>query len=121
VTRHRHSAIGELADGDVDRVTGEMVTEAARAGDPAARGILAEVGTRLGVGIAGLVNTFDPEVVVIGGGAAEAGDLLLAPARSAYAIAVQGGGRPDVPLLAAALGADSVAIGAALLAMEAGA
>lgn len=122
LARHPHSAIGELAGGDVSRVTGATVTRAARAGDPVARGILAEVGTRLGEGIAGLVNVLDPEIVVVGGGAAEAGDLLLEPARDAYRRNVESRAlRPDVPIVPAALGPDAAAIGAALLVLDRGA
>lgn len=122
VTRHHHSLLTELAGGDPGSLTGQMVTEAAEKGDPTARGILAEVGHRLGQGIAGLVNVLDPSVVVVGGGAAEAGDLLLEPARTAYRSAVEGRERrPDVPIVAAALGAEGAAIGAALLAIGAGA
>jgi glucokinase len=119
LTRHPHSMIGELAGGEPTRVTGVTVTQAARAGDPAARGILAEVGTRLGEGIAGLVNVLDPEIVVVGGGAVEAGDLLLAPARDAYGRTVESRARrPAVPIVPAALGPDATAIGAALLALD---
>lgn len=118
-TRHTHSLIAELAGGEPAAVTGATVTEAARAGDPAARGILAEVGTRLGEGIAGLVNILDPEVVVVGGGPAEAGDLLLDPARAAYARTVEGRAlRPSVGIVPAALGPDAAAIGAALLVLD---
>ncbi|HXF56818.1 MAG TPA: ROK family glucokinase [Actinomycetota bacterium] len=107
----------ELAGGDPERVTGEVVTQAGRAGDPVALRILTEVGRRLGQGIAGLVNVLDPELVVVGGGAAEAGDLLLGPAREAFAEAVEGSAhRPAVPIVPAALGNDAGAVGAADLA-----
>ncbi len=113
------SMIATLANGDPEAVTGSVVTEAARRGDGTARGVLAVVGRRLGEGIAGLVNVLDPQVVVVGGGAIEAGDLLLAPARSAFGEAVEGREhRPEVPLLAAQLGNDAGAIGAAVLALE---
>lgn len=112
------SPLGRLVGGDAEAVTGELVTRAARDGDAAARGILAEVGRRLGEGIAGLVNVLDPEVVVVGGGAAEAGDLLLAPAREAFARAVEAPEhRPPVEILPAELGPEAGAIGAALLAL----
>ena len=112
-------AIARLVDGDPARVTGELVTDAARQGDDEARAILAEVGRRLGEGIAGLVNVLDPEIVVLGGGAAEASDLLLEPLREAYDDAVEGADvRPDVPIVPASLGNDAGAIGAALVAME---
>jgi glucokinase len=120
VARHTHSALHELAGGDPERVTGTMVTEAAQAGDPTAAGILAEVGHRLGEGIAGLVNVLDPELVVIGGGAAGAGELLLTPARASFRAAVEGRElHPDVPIVEGALGPDAAAIGAALMALEA--
>jgi glucokinase len=114
------SRLGLIAGGDPARVTGEVVTAAAKDGDPASIAILAEVGRRLGEGIAGLVNVFDPEIVVVGGGAALAGDLLLEPVRAAYLDTVEGGDvRRDVPIVPAALGNDAGAIGAAMLASEA--
>ena len=120
VTRHAHSLLAEMAGGDQDRVTGEMVSEAARAGDPTATGILMEVGHRLGEGIAGLVNVLDPEIVVVGGGASGAGELLLEPARAAFRTTVEGEAhRPHVPIVAARLGNDAGGVGAALLALEA--
>jgi glucokinase len=119
VRRHPHSLLVELAGGDPDRVTGELVTEAARRGDAAAQGILVEVGHRLGEGIAGLVNVMDVEVVTIGGGASEAGDLLLAPARAAFRRALEAvDRRPEVPLVASDLGTDASAVGAAILALD---
>jgi glucokinase len=116
---HAHSILRRLAGGDPDRVTGELVTQAAMQGDDAARGILAEVGRRLGQGIAGLVNVLDPQVVVVGGGAIVAGDLLLDPARAAFLDAVEGPEhRPRVPIVPAELGNDAGAVGAATLALE---
>jgi len=100
-------------------VSGEMVTAAADAGDPTARGILAEVGTRLGEGIAGLVNVLDPQVVIVGGGAVAAGEMLLEPARVAFHDTVEAPDRrPSVPIVAAQLGNDAGAVGAAALALE---
>jgi glucokinase len=113
------SAIARLAGGDPAAVTGATVTRAALEDDPAAVGILGIVGTRLGIGIAGLVNILDPQVVVVGGGAIAAGDLLLEPARVAFQDAVEGPAwRPSVPIVAAQLGPDAGAVGAAALALE---
>jgi len=115
-----HAPLAARAGGDPDAVTGQIVVEAARDGDAVARGIVVEAGRRLGVGIAGLVNVVDPALVVVGGGVAGAGDLLLEPARRSFADTVEGRGyRPDVPIVEAALGTDSAAIGAALLALDA--
>ncbi len=117
--RAPHSALVELAGGDAGRITGAMVTAAGLRGDRVACDVLAEVGRRLGQGIAGLVNVVDPDVVVVGGGVIEAGDLLLEPARAACREAVEGRRhRPDVPVVAAELGNDAGGIGAALLALE---
>jgi glucokinase len=119
VIRHTHSAIAERAAGDPSKVGGSLVTDVAREGDAAARGILAEVGLRLGQGIAGLVNVLDPEMVVVGGGVAEAGDLLLEPARDAYVRAVESGAsRRRVPIVIGELGPDAAAIGAALMILD---
>jgi glucokinase len=119
VTRHPHSALVARAGGDPEAVTGAMVTETARDGDPACRGILVEVGHRLGVGIAGLVNVLDPDRVVVGGGVSDAGELVLAPARDAFRRTVEGSAdRPEVPIVRAGLGADAAAVGAAALAFE---
>jgi glucokinase len=111
----------ELAEGgDPAKVTGRIVTAAAERGDAAAVAVLAEVGRRLGEGIAGLVNILDPEVVVVGGGGVNAGEFLLRPAREAFRRSVEGfDHRPDVPLVAARLGNEAGGIGAALLALEA--
>lgn len=63
-------------------LTAEMITARARAGDRVAQLILADAGHHLGVAIEGLVNIFNPEVVLIGGGVAAAGDLLLGEVRA---------------------------------------
>ena len=115
--QHREGLLLELAGGDPDAVTGRSVTAAAEGGDVVATRILAEVGRRLGEGIAGLVNVLDPDVVVVGGGAMEAGELLLGPARGAFAEAVEAPAhRPAVPIHAASMGNDAGAVGAADLA-----
>jgi glucokinase len=96
-----------------------MVTGAALDGDTVSVAILAEVGRRLGEGIAGLVNVLDPEIVVVGGGVVAAGDLVLGPARSAFRLAVEAvDRRPDVSLVGAELGNDAGMVGAATLALE---
>ncbi len=74
----------ELAGGDVDRIEGLMITEAARAGDRFAIARLEELGDWIGQGVATLTAVLDPNVVVIGGGVSEAGALLLDPIRSSF-------------------------------------
>jgi glucokinase len=116
---HEHSLLRRLAGGDPEKVSGSVVTEAARRGDEPALRVMTEAGSRLGQGIAGLVNVLDPQIVVIGGGAIVAGDLLLDPARAAFQDAVEAPEhRPPVPILAAQLGTDAGAVGAGALALE---
>ena len=113
------ASLAARAGGDPEAVTGELVVQAAREGDAAAAAIVARVGRRLGEGIAGLVNVFDPEIVVVGGGVARAADVLLPPVRAAVAETVEGGPyRPDVPIVPAALGPDAAAIGAGMMALD---
>src|SRR5665213_1775870 len=80
-TAHPESALGATlaARGSV---AGPDAVAAAQAGDAIAIGCVATLGRRVGVGVANAINTFDPEVVAIGGGVSSAGDLLLEPARS---------------------------------------
>jgi glucokinase len=114
------SVLGRAAGGNPSTIDGPTVTKAAEEGDPMSLRILEIVGVRLGEGIAGLVNVLDPDVVVVGGGASSAGDLLLEPARRAFVGAVEAPEhRPEVPILPAALGNDAGAIGAADLALAA--
>ena len=120
VIAHPDSRFASLVGHDPDALTGTQVTEAAQQGDEIAIGILAEAGRRLGEGIAGLVNVLDVDRVVVGGGVISAGDLLLEPTRRAYRDAVESmQHRPEVTIVAATLGNDAGAVGAAALALEA--
>jgi glucokinase len=101
------------------RLSGKDVTVAAFEGDAAAAEVIAEAGFWLGVGIASLVNALDPELVVVGGGAMQAGDLLLDPARAACKERVMGARFRAVPTVQRALLADDAGvIGGALLALD---
>ena len=104
-------------DGDPEKIDGPAVTEAAREGDPGALRAFERVGTALGHGLASVANVLDPARIVLGGGVSEAGELLLAPTRTAFALHVVGRGeRPLAELVLAALGNDAGAVGAADLA-----
>lgn len=111
----------DLAGGDAENVRGEHVTAAARDGDAEALDVLAKFGWWVALGLANLVNILDSEMVVIGGGLAEAGELVLAPTRTAFkelVLAVDH--RPEVAIVGARLGQHAGAIGAALLAAARG-
>jgi glucokinase len=97
-------------------ITGELVTDFALRGDLEAAEVLELIGMRLGAGLVGIVNAFNPEVVVIGGGASRAGDLLLDPARRVVAERALRPSRETARIVAAALGEEAGLIGAALFA-----
>jgi len=112
-------AVVELAGGDPESVRGEHVTAAARHGDAGALAVLDELGWWVALGLANLVAVVDPSRVVLGGGLAGAGELLLAPTRRAFAELVEGGDRrPAIEIVPAALGERAGAVGAALGALE---
>jgi glucokinase len=99
-------------------ITGGIVTEMAHDGDPIACEVLAEIGERLGFGLVGLVNVFNPEVIVIGGGAARGGELLLEPARTVIEAHALPPAREGVRLVPAHYGDEAGMMGAAMMALE---
>ncbi len=106
-----------LAGGDVLAIDGPMVTTAAREGDAFAVELFVDLGQWLGEAIASLAAVLDPAVVVIGGGVAAAGDLLLEPTRTAFAAELTGRGhRPSLEIRPATFANKAGVIGAADLA-----
>lgn len=105
------------------REEGELSTRAvalaAEKGDPLSISILEDVGRLLGLVCAGFVNVFNPELVVIGGGVALCGDLLLGPARKSMKERAMTASRRGVKLVAAKLGLSAAATGVAILAFHA--
>lgn len=105
----------------LDELSGKSVTLAAHAGDPAAVEIVEEAGRWLGVGITSLVNAIDPEIVVLGGGAMQAGELLLRPAREVMAARIMGHRHRHLPpVVRSSLADDAGFVGAGLLALDTG-
>lgn len=111
------SALGAaVADGL--EITGELVTELGLEGDEVARMVLGQIGSKLGIGLSNIVNIFDPEVIVIGGGAMAAGELLLGPAREELRRRALPPGRDLVRVVEAKFGPDAGMLGAAVLAFD---
>lgn len=109
----------ELAGGEPAQVRGEMVSQAAGEGDAEALAVVDEFAWWVALGIANLVNVLDSELIVVGGGLVDAGDVLLDPVREAYGRLVMGAGHRDpVPIVPAVLGSRAGAWGAALLALQ---
>lgn len=107
----------DLAGGDVAAINGPLVTKAARLGDAAATDAFGQVGHWLGTGLADMVQILDPQVLVVGGGVIEAGDLLMQPTRLAFTSALAQRGRlPVADVRPALMGNTAGLIGAADLA-----
>lgn len=112
------TSILDYADNDVERVSAELIHKAAQAGDDLARNLIARTGYYIGVGLANLINIFNPEIIVIGGGLSNIGNMLLEPAfeeagRRAFKQAYQ-----VVRFARAELGHNSGVIGAAAFALQ---
>jgi glucokinase len=117
---HPDSALGRRLESDRE-ISGPLVTELAHDGDELAREVLASIGRRLGAGLTSIVNALNPEVVVIGGGAVAAGELLLEPAREVVGERALPPARAVARIVPAHFGDESGMLGAALLALEKGA
>ncbi len=97
-------------------ISAGMVAQVAREGDEVASSILAEVGAHLGLGVSYLLNILNPEIVVVGGRVAEAGEGLLNAVRAS---AAHNALKPEnVQIVASTLGDQAGIVGAVLLAME---
>jgi glucokinase len=115
----RGKAILAAAHGDVDAVTGHQVGQAASAGDADALALLEEYADNVALGLAGLANVLDPELIVISGGVITLGSLLFDPLQHAFARHVEGVDyRPPIPIVPATLGVRAGGIGAAVLARD---
>jgi glucokinase len=99
-------------------VLGEDVTRLAREGDEAALSVLEEAGRWLGIGLAGFVNIFNPEVIAVGGGVMAAGELILEAAREEVQLRARPPSRDLVEVKEATLGPKSGLLGAAALAQD---
>jgi glucokinase len=117
-------ASGGAADRAAKRIlgpgmTGRELVGAAREGNEEAREAIGEIGRKLGAAIGSLVNIFDPQLVVLGGGFSQARDLFLEPALEAMREEALPPGRDLVRVVPALLGPDAGLVGAAFVGLEA--
>lgn len=105
------------AGGDVAAIRAEHAAQSATAGEADGIALIEAYAHHVALGFAGLANVFDPEIVVVSGGLVELGEVLLGPVRRAFAGHLEGAEqRPEVPVVAAALGDAAGMVGAAALA-----
>lgn len=114
----RRSAIKCIAPRYGPAITARSVTEAAMQGDELARELLTTAGRRLGYAIANLVHVFNPEMVAIGGGVSNAGELLLRPARNVADEELMPVFKEGLEIVPVSLGADAGLYGAAALVLH---
>lgn len=103
----------EMAGGDLNKVTADLTASAAQTGDLAAKALFERAGMYLGLVISNVAVTINPERVVVGGGLARVGDLILEPARRTLRERVHLAPVDHIEIIPARLGADAGLIGAA--------
>ncbi len=103
---------------DGGELTGGAVTRLAREGHVGALDAVRELGDWLGAGLVSVTNTFDPHMIVVGGGVAALGELLLRPARESVRTTAMPPGRDNVQIVPAKLGNEAGFVGAALAAWQ---
>jgi glucokinase-like ROK family protein len=101
-----------------EELSAKSVASAAQRGDLVAQQILEDAGEHLGVAIAGLVNIFNPDVIVVGGGVAKTGDLFLEPVRKAVAQRSLPAAAENLRITTAVLGRRSSSLGAVVQALS---
>jgi len=115
------SAIYGLVEGNLSAITGATVGEAAAQGDALATEIVQRAGTLVGYGIVNMLHLFNPEIVVVGGGVTNVGDLLFDPMRAAVkAMSIDETYWEDLEIVTPDLGEDVSVIGAGTLAITKG-
>jgi len=112
------SSLTEIVGGKIKSITAEKVSLAAQNGDSLALEVISKAATYLGIGLVNLVNIFNPEMIIIGGGLAKMGDLLLEPARRVVRERAFQLSARLVRIVPAQLGDDAAVLGAAIFARQ---
>lgn len=112
------TSIIELVNGDISKIDAKVVSLAAKQGDELAKELISRLGYYLGIGLVNLVNIFNPELILIGGGVAKMGDLLLQPAIKIVKERAFSTPAATVEIKPALLGDDSGILGAVAFVLE---
>jgi glucokinase len=107
-----------MAGGNLQNITPELVAEAAREGDEAAKKIILDTAFYLGVGVTNVLHLYNPEIVVIGGGVSQIGDMLFKPLIETVHERAMPAFWEDVPIVPTALGGDIGLYGAVALVLQ---
>jgi len=109
------SAIANAVEGNFDRITPTLVAQSAAQGDTFAIGVMQEAGRHLGIAIAWLIHVLSPQAIIVGGHVVQAGNVVLDAIKEAVSTRALGEVVENVPIIAAGLGSDADAVGAAIL------
>lgn len=118
ITEGADTSITELVDGDISKIDAEIVFLAAKQGDRLAKELISRLGYYFGVGLVNLVNIFNPELILVGGGVAKMGALLLQPAIKVVKERAFSTLANAVEIKPALLGDDSGVLGAVAFVLE---
>jgi glucokinase len=108
----------ELSGGEAEKITAKTISQAAREGDSLALELVSRAGSYLGVGMVNLINIFNPEMIIVGGGMSKMGDMLLDPARKVVRERAFSLPANAVRIVLSELGDDAGALGAAAFVHE---
>lgn len=114
----RHTSLIEKSNHDLRYITPAMIAEAASEGDPISIETLDEVGYYLGIAVANAINILNPDKIVIGGGIAQAGDLLFSPIRRSVEVNALYAPLQVCEILPAQLGDDAGVLGGAAMVLQ---
>lgn len=112
LARGQESLLNEMCEGDINSVTTKMVADAAKEGDELALNVFSRATEYIGIGIANLVNLFNPELIVIGGGVSMAGDIFFDTIRKAASKHVMQSTPRELHILPVAYGENAALMGA---------
>jgi glucokinase len=118
IKKGQASALSQAVGGKIESITARDVAAAARRGDSLAKEVVHQVAVYLGTGLTNIVNIFNPDTIVIGGGVAKMGELLLEPARQVVAERAFKLPASAVKIVPTLLGDDAGVLGAALFARQ---
>lgn len=112
------SILDDMCGGDIQKVTAEMVANAAKKGDAIAWSVFSQAAEYLGIGVSALINLFNPEAVILGGGVIQAGEILFDTVRKTVNARSLNRSSRGVPLLPATFGLKAAVMGAISLVMN---
>ena len=118
IRRGGKSTLVTMSEGYFDKITAEMVGKAAQSGDKLSQDVIARAAYYLGVGMVNIVNIFDPEMLVFGGGMSGLGEMIIAPGRKMVAAQVFSISARAVRIVTGQLGNEAGIYGAAAYAFN---